>query len=682
MVNKPATDLPRTLGSFVLLKRLAMGGMAEVYAASAKGVGGFEKLVAIKVIHPQYSSDSNFIRMLIDEAKIAAILSHSNIAQVFDLGVSRSTYFIVMEYVEGVDGWRLLRRSAAQSIPIPLEICAFIASEVCAALDYAHQKHDPEGRPLNIIHRDVSPQNVLLSHSGEVKLVDFGIAKAALRNRDTEVGVIKGKYQYMSPEQAWGEQLDSRTDIFSTGVLLYELLTGEMLHREENLPTLLESVRKAETPPPTVKRPDTPPELVEIVMKAMSPSRQGRYQTAGEMNQALLRFLNRTDPGFTPRRLADFIKRTCGPGEPVVIPKDLPASTAKAVASISTVDLVVKPSRASAIPDTRATVEVPAPSEPESNFTDFKQLAPMTRAEFEETGLRSSIIWPDEEATKRLTHEGLSDAIAALSASLQNPAPEPSRSSPTVEMGPSSAEMVPAPSPISSSPEIELGSSEIMMEGAERRPKPPPITAPARNAPRDNTPASVLLVAPEANAERASQKENLRGSAPPASHAPAAGTPQSSSWNILRWVGPLVLAGAIVFASWRHFEARNRIRATLEVSSVPPGAQVWFDGRKLGATTPLTIPASALGRSKHTLMLERAGYHSWSANVDVITGEVQWIVALTPLATPLHEEAVELKPSPRPPVQVSNITEPSQQPPQKVQPNSPRTRRAAKLQKR
>jgi serine/threonine protein kinase len=191
--------------------------MAEVYVAKTQGIGGFEKLLAIKVIHPTYSEDEQFITMLVEEAKLSVLLNHNNVVQTFDLGCTEDTYFIAMELVEGADCYRMLKALRQRKALLPLDICAYIVSAVCSALDYAHRKRDSGGNPLRIVHRDVSPQNVLVSFSGDVKLADFGIAKAALRTQDTQVGIIKGKYYYMSPEQAWGDPMDHRSDIFSAG---------------------------------------------------------------------------------------------------------------------------------------------------------------------------------------------------------------------------------------------------------------------------------------------------------------------------------------------------------------------------------------------------------------------------------------------------------------------------------
>src|SRR5687768_16231380 len=217
---------PVVYGKYQLLDLLARGGMAEVYRAKSHGVEGFEKVLVIKRILPELGENPQFVEMFINEAKIAVTLSHANIVQVFDLGRADESYFIAMEYVAGYDLATVLARGHRLGRPIPQELAVYVVSELAKGLDYAHRRRDAQLRPLNIVHRDVSPQNVLISFESEVKLTDFGIAKAALAvssEENTEAGVLKGKYAYMSPEQARGEEVDSRTDMFALGVVLHEL---------------------------------------------------------------------------------------------------------------------------------------------------------------------------------------------------------------------------------------------------------------------------------------------------------------------------------------------------------------------------------------------------------------------------------------------------------------------------
>ncbi len=301
--------MPSRFGPYQLLKRLAVGGMAEIYVANTLGVGGFEKLVAIKVIHPRYAEDPEFINSLVAEAKLLVHLTQVNIAQVYDLCCIDGTYCIVMEYVEGADLYRLGLKARKAKQPLPIELALFIVAQVCSGLTYAHEKRDQDGKPLAIVHRDISPQNIVVSRDGEVKLVDFGIAKAAMTAFETEDGVIKGKYHYMSPEQSKGVPVDARTDVFSAGVVLYELLTGGLLYNEPNFPLLLTAVRAADIPPPSVRRSDLDPALDALVMGALRRDPNKRYASAKAFEQAILTCLHARSPGFAPAELANYIRK-------------------------------------------------------------------------------------------------------------------------------------------------------------------------------------------------------------------------------------------------------------------------------------------------------------------------------------------------------------------------------------
>ncbi len=222
-------DESSAYGEYVLLDRVAAGGMAEVFRAKREGVEGFEKIVAVKRVLPHLSNNAEFVEMFIAEAKIVASLTHPNIAQIFDLGKIDASYFIAMEFVEGRDLRTILSRASDRDTRLGVDLAAIIAAKVGAALEYAHRHRDEEGKELQIVHRDVSPQNILVSSEGEVKLVDLGIARAATKASHTDSGSLRGKLLYMSPEQAWGKSLDRRSDIFSLGVVFYEVLTGHPL---------------------------------------------------------------------------------------------------------------------------------------------------------------------------------------------------------------------------------------------------------------------------------------------------------------------------------------------------------------------------------------------------------------------------------------------------------------------
>lgn len=317
----------KRFGPYELVRQIAVGGMAELHLARTQGIAGFEKYIALKMIHPNFAADSHFVSMLIDEAKIAVQLQHANIGQTFDLGRVGDRYYITMEFIDGTDVYKMLRAASERNEDIPFDLAVYIAKELASGLDYAHRKKDREGRRLGIIHRDVSPQNVLVSYTGEVKIVDFGIAKAAVKLQQTAAGIIKGKYYYMSPEQAQGHAMDARSDIFSAGIVLYELIVGQMLYMDEQFDRLLQKVRTADIAPPSTIRRDTPRELDAIVMKALARAPSDRYQSAGEFAAELERYLHRSVPqfstSFTAARLAQYVRDVMGDPEPVTIDQPL-----------------------------------------------------------------------------------------------------------------------------------------------------------------------------------------------------------------------------------------------------------------------------------------------------------------------------------------------------------------------
>ena len=269
-------------GRYKIIKRVADGGMAEIFLATQLGREGFAKPVVLKRIHSTIYADPQFRNMFIDEAHISMSLSHSNIAQVLDLGVSAGRYFLALELVDGWDLGRVLHRAAAAGVRLPRELALHVTAEVCRALAYAHSKTEGD-KPLGIVHRDVSPHNILLSNQGEVKLTDFGIAKAMNKREHTGTGVVKGKVAFMSPEQAMGKPIDQRSDLFSVGTVLYLMVTRS---RPFEGPTDLETLLRVQTGdfrPPQETSPDLPPEVAAVVARAMRKEPAERYQSADEM---------------------------------------------------------------------------------------------------------------------------------------------------------------------------------------------------------------------------------------------------------------------------------------------------------------------------------------------------------------------------------------------------------------
>ena len=276
------TFQPIRFGKYLILDKIATGGMAELFRAKITSVEGFEKLVAIKKILPNLTQDSNLVDMFIDEAKLAAMLTHQNIVQIYDLGSMEGAYFIAMEYIHGKDLRVLSNKSKEKGLPLPLEYALYITCRICSGLDYSHNLKDFQGNPLKLIHRDISPQNILVTYEGEVKIVDFGIAKAAKKTADTREGLIKGKLAYMSPQQAAGKTIDHRSDIFSTGILLYEMITGVRLFEGDDL-KILDRVRKADFQLAETIFSDLPAEVSEILHRALAKTPSRRYKSCVAM---------------------------------------------------------------------------------------------------------------------------------------------------------------------------------------------------------------------------------------------------------------------------------------------------------------------------------------------------------------------------------------------------------------
>ena len=296
-------------GKYLLLERVAVGGMAEVWLAKRMEDDGVSELLAVERILPHFSADADFVRMFVDEARIAGQLQHPGIIPMQELGRVGPTFYIVMEYVWGRDLLQILRTLKQSAQRLPFSASAYIAARVCEALHYAHVLVDKHGRPLELVHRDVSPQNVLVSFDGKVKLIDFGIAKATSRTTKTQAGTLKGKVGYMSPEQVRGLPVDGRSDLFAVGTLLYEMLTVRPLFARGNNFEVMNRVRDADVPPIETRVSDVPPALAQIVTRALSRDPADRYPTAQEMQRALTVFLAQHASSFERFDLATLLRR-------------------------------------------------------------------------------------------------------------------------------------------------------------------------------------------------------------------------------------------------------------------------------------------------------------------------------------------------------------------------------------
>jgi len=299
-----------TFGKYILLEKLASGGMAEVYLAKSPGASGINKFIAIKRILPQYSDHPEFIEMFKEEANIAVNLNHGNVVSIYDFGIERKQFFLVMEYVEGQNLRQILNHLKKDNKYFSIDQIVYMGKEVAAGLDHAHRcLNGTTGKPLHITHRDMSPQNIMVSFEGEVKIVDFGIAKKAESEIEaTRAGTIKGKFGYMSPEQADGQTVDLRTDIFSLGIVMWELLANDRLFTSQSEAATLRKIRECQIPPLRKLNPSIPPELERIINKALAKDKSLRYQTAASLHRDLNRFLNTQYPEFSPHDFSVFMK--------------------------------------------------------------------------------------------------------------------------------------------------------------------------------------------------------------------------------------------------------------------------------------------------------------------------------------------------------------------------------------
>lgn len=295
---------PVVFGKYLILGRIGKGGMAEVYLARPRGQ---RRLLAIKVIHSALATDKQYVNMFINEGKLAVLLNHDAIVKTYEIGRIRNRHFICMEYVSGVDLSVLLRRRRSSAL-LRVPHALYVAQRICEGLHYAHELTDVAGKSLNLVNRDVSPSNVRISFDGDVKLLDFGIAKAKT-GLSSEIGTLKGKFSHMSPEQVRGLPLDRRSDVFSSGIVLHEMLTQEKLFRGDSEFQVMDMVRRADVRPPSANNPRVPPEVDALVLKALQKNPADRFQSAGEMAAVIREALARYN--FSKAELRDLVRDAC-----------------------------------------------------------------------------------------------------------------------------------------------------------------------------------------------------------------------------------------------------------------------------------------------------------------------------------------------------------------------------------
>jgi serine/threonine protein kinase len=295
-------------GKYEVLRKIAMGGMAEIYLCRIRGTAGFEKLAVVKRILPTVANDPNFVQMFLDEARLAATLQHPNIADVYEVGDHEGAPFFAMEYIHGQDVRSIRLASRSRGETVPLAIALAIVHGTASALDYAHDRTGPDGKNLGLVHRDVSTSNILVGYEGSIKLIDFGIARAASRSHQTQTGTLKGKIPYMSPEQCRGQPMDRRSDLWSLGVLMYELTVGRRPFRGENDFAIMDQIVHHETPKPSSLMRDYPAELEAIVLKLLTRKVEERYQTAEQMLHDLDPFLAQHRLWVSPKPLSRYMR--------------------------------------------------------------------------------------------------------------------------------------------------------------------------------------------------------------------------------------------------------------------------------------------------------------------------------------------------------------------------------------
>ena len=579
-------SIPVSLKKFEILEMIAKGGMAEVYRAKTTGFSGFEKEVCVKKILPHLTEDESFVNMFINEAKLAATLSYANIVQVHDLCVSANgEYFIVMEYVHGKDLSDVIRAAQLAGREVPPEIAVYIMREVCRGLHYAHNKTDTDGAKLSIIHRDVSPHNVLVSYMGEVKITDFGIAKASSIANKTAVGILKGKYGYMSPEQARGQPLDSRSDIFNTGIVLYELLVGERCFAGSSDFSTLNLMRNAEVTPPTQVVASVPKDLEAIVMKALSKDREKRQQNAMELDRALASWASAPGRTTNAGQLAKFM------AELFSTPDSRPSHSSTGVLSLASVagSPPRSPSEEAAHHvEPSKTKDAPTGS-PELGGADEVGKAALERAKRRATRPRSEVAPPP-------------------------PRPEPAAKEKGAPAAPSSS----TPSAKASSGTNAPANGHAKREPKSRPKKPARLKPASATEPPARKKGKQLKTSPKKPVGRGELRPGLT-----AIHRARARSLSGAAVRAAALVGVALLLGAIVGAyrgnrisrqaTFREMELATRAEVppkktvTILIDSQPPGATVRFDTRELSDKTPVAIERER-DTAAHKVSLSLRGY--------------------------------------------------------------------------
>ena len=556
-----STPLPASrLGRYEVIEPIASGGMAEVFLARAVGAMGFQRLVALKLIHTNFTQDPEFVKMFIDEARIAMHLHHRNIVQVFDLDEERGVYYLAMEYIRGSNLYGLYERMADHHRWFEVPLAMYIVAQVCKGLHFAHTRMGQDGRPMAIIHRDISPQNVLLSFEGEVKITDFGIATAAERLHQTAAGIVKGKYAYMAPERLEEQPFDARVDVFSAGVLLYELLTGENPFAGASPIETIERVIGGQVEPPSRRGASVPGRLDEICMSALAPRPQDRFPSALALAEALTELAMELT----------YTRADMAAGD---------AALAAVLAELFPAERARRPGQAGA-PVVLPGVEVDPASPP-----------PFGVAPGEDTS------YADEPTLQRVAVEGPllgdTDPVSASETELPTyrslPAHEPA-SDPELD-----ATIRTLPVSPSAPPGTDPGEDTTMRGGFD--PSAGPLFA--RSRPGDPIRDAPVVVADPAEQPDASVSLPPLGS--------------SSRWLLVAALGLVLILGIGMLVM--PGEERAYLEVPIRFESTPPGARVVVDGRPLPHLTPTRAALPAGGH--HQVRFELTGHRAVETEVTV-----------------------------------------------------------------
>ncbi|OJT24540.1 hypothetical protein BO221_15430 [Archangium sp. Cb G35] len=607
------------LGKYQLVSKLATGGMAEVYLARADGPMGFTKALVVKRILPHLAEDPQFVEMFIAEARLAARLDHPNIVQIFDFGDADGTWFLAMEYIDGLNLRVLAKRARAVEVPLPPACCARIIASACEGLAFAHDSRDPElGVPLGLIHRDISPDNILVSHQGAVKVVDFGIAKAADQGHRTQTGVIKGKLAYMPPEQLRGAPLDRRVDVYALGIVLYELLTGHKPFDATTEASMVQAILHEPFIPAEERQPDLPVALRSILERALAKDRDQRYPDCRVFQADLERFMVSTGepvgtwhlaqlmrrvtalneaavtepiPGYTPGRNTP-AKGTPPKGTP---PKGLPSKTP--ARGTPPKGLPSKTPAKGTPPKGTPAKGIPSPQEPRPELVkSMERPAPTIRTPTIRVPESEPQPEPDEPSVRQRYGKHLVAAAAGVAVLLaltcvarrdEAPSPQPlAIHEPAVSAPQATApaqQQPPAPAP----PQKVAEAEPTPVPPRE----PPAVETPAPGENTTETPAGAIASA-DPSVIPPAQETKRPESAPGTPNAP--GKNPSGKKKTHRPVNPNPVPPINrELAQARQKTGRVEFR-------IRPYAIVWVDNKLIGQTplTPLELPAG-----KHTVLL-------------------------------------------------------------------------------